>query len=191
MRPRSERGRPRTSARYSRSSARSRTSDCSRAYACSVFATTSSPDVSRSRRCTIPRRSSSPPAATPTSPCTSVPVSWPGAGWTTRPAGLSITRGTRPRTRRRAPALRAAAAAAPAAARTRRPPHPASRHAFARATPSTITPRFDHALGGRARADVLRDERVEPRAGRVVRNANAQGGPRRAARAAGRRRRRR
>ena len=50
---------------------------------------------------------------------------------------------------------------------------------------------FDHALCCRSRADVLRDERVEPRAGRVVRNANAQDGPRRAARGAERPRRRR
>ena len=50
---------------------------------------------------------------------------------------------------------------------------------------------FDHAFGGRTGAHVLRDERVEPRAGRVVRNANAQGGPRRAAQAGARPRRRR
>ena len=35
---------------------------------------------------------SSPPAASSASrPCTSVPVSWPAAGWTTMPAGLSTT----------------------------------------------------------------------------------------------------
>jgi hypothetical protein len=49
----------------------------------------------------------------------------------------------------------------------------------------------DYALGGSAGTDVLRDERVEPRAGCVVRNAYAQDGPRRAARAAGCRRLRR
>jgi 23S rRNA-/tRNA-specific pseudouridylate synthase len=51
--------------------------------------------------------------------------------------------------------------------------------------------RLDHALGGCPRADVCRDERVEPRTGGVVRNPNVQGGLRRAARAAGSPRRRR
>jgi hypothetical protein len=37
--------------------------------------------------------------------------------------------------------------------------------------------RVDRARRGGARADVRRDERVEPRAGRVVRNSNAQTGP--------------
>src|ERR671924_1680841 len=54
---------------------------------------TSSPDVSRSSRWTIPGRSSSPPAAPwARTPWTSVPVAWPGDGWTTTPAGLSTTR---------------------------------------------------------------------------------------------------
>src|SRR5437762_3000540 len=52
------------------------------------------PEVSRSRRCTIPGRSGSSPPATawPSKPWTSVPVAWPAAGCTTRPAGLAIGR---------------------------------------------------------------------------------------------------
>ena len=66
----------------------------------SVRATTISPEVPRSRRCTMPGRSASAPPwpATPSgrgtgprSPCTSVPVRCPAPGWTTRPAGLSTT----------------------------------------------------------------------------------------------------
>ena len=59
--PRRDRGFPTTSARYSRVSARRRTSRCSPSYASCERATTSRPDVSRSRRWTIPGRSSSPP----------------------------------------------------------------------------------------------------------------------------------
>ena len=61
----------------------------------SVFATSSSPDVSLSRRWTIPARSSPlSPASAPPRPLsafTSVPLQLPGAGCTTIPAGLSTT----------------------------------------------------------------------------------------------------
>src|SRR5436190_9644023 len=91
--PRRDRGRPTTSARYSRVSSRRRTSSCSRRCASGERATTSSPEVSRSRRCTIPGRSGSSPPSTSyaSSPCTSVPPACPRPGWTTRPAGLSTT----------------------------------------------------------------------------------------------------
>ena len=46
----------------------------------SLRATTSSPDVSRSRRCTIPGRSAAPPPARPASAWLSVPWAWPRAG---------------------------------------------------------------------------------------------------------------
>ena len=74
MRPRLERGRPRTRARYSRTSFRRPRSPCRRRCASSERATTRSPDVSRSRRWTIPGRSASSPPATacPRSPWTSV-----------------------------------------------------------------------------------------------------------------------
>ena len=140
MRPRSERGLPRTSAVYSRSSACSRTRACRRAYASSVFATTSSPDVSRSMRWTIPRRSSSPPRATPTRPCTSVPVSWPGAGWTTRPADLSITSRCSSSYATSRPSSSRCSGCGSAGCSNSTSSPPWSRHAFARATPSTRTP---------------------------------------------------
>ena len=62
-------GWPVTSARYSRRTSRAWISCLtSAAWASSVFATTSSPDVSRSSRCTMPARSGSgPPAARPRS----------------------------------------------------------------------------------------------------------------------------
>ena len=85
-------GRPSTSARYSRVIARRCSAAFSARWVGSSRATTSSPDVSRSRRCTIPGRSaSSPPPARPASAWTSVPVACPRAGWTTTPAGLSTT----------------------------------------------------------------------------------------------------
>src|SRR5579862_9606593 len=92
--PRRDRGRPTTSARYSRVTPRDCTISCRRRCTSGERATTISPDVSRSRRCTIPGRSgSSPPSTSYASrPCTSVPRAWPGAGWTTSPAGLSTTR---------------------------------------------------------------------------------------------------
>ena len=49
-------GRPSTSARYSRSISRSARARCSRRWASCVRATTSRPEVPRSRRCTIPGR---------------------------------------------------------------------------------------------------------------------------------------
>src|SRR5262249_17765569 len=62
----------------------------------SVFATSRTPEVSRSSRCTMPGRSSPPtPSRSRTwwsRALTSVPEGWPGAGCTTRPAGLSIAR---------------------------------------------------------------------------------------------------
>ena len=87
MRPRFERGRPRTRVRYSRTSFRRRKSCCRRRCASSERATTRSPDVSRSRRWTIPGRSASSPPATACarSPWTSVPLAWPRDGWTDDP----------------------------------------------------------------------------------------------------------
>ena len=93
IRPALDRGRPRTSARYSRSSRWRRTSPRSRLYASSVLATTSRPDVCRSSRCTMPGRSGlTARPSCPRSACTSVPPEWPAPGCTTRPAGLSTTR---------------------------------------------------------------------------------------------------
>ena len=61
----------------------------------SVLATSSSPDVSLSRRWTMPSRSSPPTSDSgpprPLSAFTSVPLQLPGAGCTTIPAGLSTT----------------------------------------------------------------------------------------------------
>ena len=64
-----------------------------RTNASSERATTSSPEVSRSSRWTIPGRSgSSPPAAPrPRSCAASVPVDVPAPAWTVMPAGLSTT----------------------------------------------------------------------------------------------------
>ncbi len=64
--------------------------------ATSVLATTNSPDVSLSMRCTMPGRATPPiPDKVPSQWCssafTSVPSGFPAAGWTTNPAGLSTT----------------------------------------------------------------------------------------------------
>ncbi len=65
------------------------------AWAASVLATMINPDVSRSRRCTIPGRGT--PAMPPysvsraRSALTIVPLQCPGDGWTTSPAGLLTT----------------------------------------------------------------------------------------------------
>ena len=56
-------GRPSTSARYSRTISRAASAAFSRRWAASLLATTSSPEVSLSRRWTIPGRHGSPPAA--------------------------------------------------------------------------------------------------------------------------------
>ena len=81
IRPLRERGRPRTSARYRRSTVRARIASWSAECATPERATTSNPDVSRSRRWTIPGRSgSSPPAAPSASSCpASVPSEAPGS----------------------------------------------------------------------------------------------------------------
>ena len=92
MVPLSASGPPLTSARYSRRTWRSFICRCSASNASSSLATTSSPEVSRSRRWTMPARCGSPPpAARPRSASASVGPVWPGAGWVTRPAGLSTT----------------------------------------------------------------------------------------------------
>ena len=83
--------RVRARGRCARARAR-RTSSTSASCASSERATTSSPEVSRSRRWTMPGPlRSSPPATMPASASTSVPVARPAPGWTTRPAGLSTT----------------------------------------------------------------------------------------------------
>src|SRR5215207_586275 len=75
-----------------RSTSRARTCSCSAAWASSSRATTSSPLVPLSSRWTIPGRSGSlPPPRISASSLTSVGPWWEGAGWTTRPAGLSTT----------------------------------------------------------------------------------------------------
>ena len=68
-------GRPSTSARYSRRISRSRSASWSARCTSSDLATTSRPEVSRSRRWTMPgRHGSAPPAARPASAWASVPV---------------------------------------------------------------------------------------------------------------------
>ncbi len=75
-----------------RSSWRSLTSSERRSCASSERATTRSPEVSRSSRWTIPGLAGSgPPATRPASASTRVPALRPAPGWTTSPAGLSIT----------------------------------------------------------------------------------------------------
>jgi hypothetical protein len=96
--PAARSGAPQTSARYSRLSDPLRPWSANSAarpwWAASFLATTSRPDVSLSRRWTIPGRLT-PPTPDRLSPqwrisaLTSVPAAWPGAGWTTSPAGLS------------------------------------------------------------------------------------------------------
>ena len=73
-------GRPSTSARYSRTSARRASASRSARWVASSRATTSSPEVSLSRRCTIPARPASPPAARPASAWLSVPSRCPRGG---------------------------------------------------------------------------------------------------------------
>src|SRR3954452_21400219 len=88
----------------------------------------------------MPRRSSSPPAATPTSAWTRVPVSWPPAGWTTSPDGLSTTRRcSSSYARRSSRCSRCSGCGAPGPANSTSPP-PCKRHDFARVSPSTLTP---------------------------------------------------
>ena len=64
-------------------------------WACWVLATTISPEVSLSNRCTIPGRMTPPmpfmSGHRASNPLTSVRSGWPGPGWTERPGGLSIT----------------------------------------------------------------------------------------------------
>ena len=87
---------PRTRARYVFFTRRALSWAISECCAASCLATISSPLVSRSRRWTIPGlmtpaippNSSAPPRAS--SALTSVSPAWPGEGWTTRPAGLSM-----------------------------------------------------------------------------------------------------
>ena len=83
---------PQTSAMYSFSTSRSWNCRASSWCAASFLATTITPDVPRSRRCTMPGRSSPPmplrSARWCSSALTSVPEAWPAPGWTTMPAGL-------------------------------------------------------------------------------------------------------
>ena len=164
---------------------------CSRSCASSERATTSSPDVSRSRRCTIPGRSSSPPAASSASrPWTSVPVSWPAPGWTTTPAGLSTTsRCSSSQATRRSISSAAGGAGSGGSSTTTSSP-PSSRWLFARRSPSTSTaPCGDQPLGERPRADLgTHGERTIEALG--LRGAKAESGQRHAAGASRGRRRR-
>ncbi len=93
MRPLSRRGTPTTSARYSL--CRWRSANCSESARCaaSLFATTITPVVSLSRRCTMPGRSTPPtpesePAQCPSRACTRVSSPVPEPGCTTMPAAL-------------------------------------------------------------------------------------------------------
>ena len=61
-----------------------------RLWASSERATTSRPEVSRSRRWTMPRPLGLAAATSSPSASTSVPAARPAPGWTTRPAGLSM-----------------------------------------------------------------------------------------------------
>src|SRR4051812_37170601 len=88
-------GWPCTSAWYTFSTVRSLNARLSTVYACSLFATTMSPEVPTSSRCTIPCRSAAPdvemryPAAT-RAPTTVGPLH-PGDGCAATPTGLSMT----------------------------------------------------------------------------------------------------
>ena len=154
-------------ARGTRARARgARTSACSRAYACSVCATTMQPGrVAVEPVHDAAAAPSSPPAATPTSAWTSVPVACPAAGMDDEARGLVddeqvlVLVGDA-----KLDAPRAASGCGAAGASNSTSSPPCSRHAFARATPSTSTPAAISALGRGARADVRRDER-----GRVAR----------------------
>ena len=86
---------PHTSAAYSRSMRRCPMARDRVRCTASVLATIIRPDVSLSSLCTMPGRPSAPldklvPRAT--SALSSVSSQCPGAGWTTKPAGLSSTR---------------------------------------------------------------------------------------------------
>ena len=102
--------------------------------------TTSSPEVSRSSRCTIPERPAGPPA-TPrrSSACASVPDSCPRAGCTTTPAGLSTTSrcSSSQATEYSASGASAAGAATTSATSISSPPRSTWR--FDRSSPSTRT----------------------------------------------------
>ena len=171
--PRSARGgsagRPRTSARYSRSSARRRTRLCRRLNASSLRATTSRPDVSRSRRCTMPGALGRPSRGAPSAQRAGErPAAQTGAGMDDDAGGLvddeqvlvlpgdGAGRRARlpPPARARLPAARSATSSPPA-----------SRWLFGRATPSTSTlAAGDEPLRGRARADgrLLGEEAIQP-----------------------------
>src|SRR5438309_917132 len=87
-------GSPQTSARYSFRNCLLWSCRESASCATSVFATTRTPLVSLSRRCTIPGRAAARPVSAlirPTTAFTSVPLACPYAGCTTRPAGLFNT----------------------------------------------------------------------------------------------------
>src|SRR5512132_1504937 len=115
-------------------------SPCSRSCASSERATTSSPDVSRSSRWTIPGRSSAPPAVRPASPWTSVPVAWPAPGCTTTPAGLSTTnRWSSSYAMPRSTCSGSISREASGGSSTSRSSPPSSRWLFGRARPSTRT----------------------------------------------------
>ena len=98
--PRRAGGRPSTRARYSRTIRRAASAALRRRCAASLFATTSSPEVSRSSRWTMPGRHDSPPAAPrAASACESVRcgVRRPGG----RPRRPACRRSAGPRPRRR------------------------------------------------------------------------------------------
>src|SRR5690606_24058923 len=84
---------PTTTARYWRCTSRADSWATKAVCACSVRATTITPDVSLSRRCTMPARGTAASAGSRNSRAlTRVPLWLPAPGCTTRPAGLSMTR---------------------------------------------------------------------------------------------------
>ena len=166
-------GRPSTSARYSRRIvARARATPSARGATASLLATTSSPDVSRSRRWTIPaRQSSSPPAIAPRQRLGERALAVPARrDARRRPRACRRRSGARPRRRsrtaRRRVGVRRRRARRAAARRTttRSPPRTRWPLRAARAV-DEHAPGLDQPRGLRARAERPREERVEPLAG--------------------------
>ncbi len=145
-----------------RSSARRRTRAESRRCASSERATTSSPEVSRSSRWTMPGRPGSPPATTPASESTSVPAGRPAPGWTTSPAGLSTTaRCSSCQTISAGGPAGGAGAGSTAAGSSIRSP-PSSRWLFGRDRPVDERAPLERPLGRGPGAEMAGEEAVEP-----------------------------
>ena len=138
-------------------------------------ARTSSPDVSRSSRCTTPGRAGSgPPATRPASACTSVPCGVPVPRVDDDAGRLVDDQQVRRPRRRRGTAPAGPPAPAPAPARRPSPPRPRpARGASAAPRPSTRhAAGVDQPLRARARADCAGQEDVEALARRLGRHAH-------------------